>query len=131
MFASLMCLAMTIYHEARGESLEGQVAIAKVVVNRVNSTAFPASSVCEVVHQGGKTLNKCQFSWYCDGIADDPKDLQAWSTSITIAILSPLYQDNTLGALWYHEASIEPVWATTSYLQLGHHRFYNAIQEKK
>src|SRR5687768_8008921 len=55
----LECLAKTIYFEARGESEQGQRAVAAVVLNRVRSPDFP-DSVCEVVHQGGTDGRDCQ-----------------------------------------------------------------------
>src|SRR5438093_4776081 len=60
------CLALTIYHEARGESERGKLAVGHVVMNRTRSALFPAS-VCDVVRQGGQQRDRCQFSWWCDG----------------------------------------------------------------
>jgi len=56
------CLALTIYHEARGESERGKLAVGHVVMNRTRSVLFPAN-VCDVVRQGGQQLHRCQFSW--------------------------------------------------------------------
>jgi len=70
---ALVCLAMNVYWEARSQSTAGQIAVAQVVVNRVNDRRYP-DNVCGVVTQGvvhsGTTLpvkHKCHFSWYCDG----------------------------------------------------------------
>ena len=75
-----ICLATNIYHEARGESYAGKVAVANVTMNRVTSPKFP-NTICDVVYQAqtkenwkGNTVpkrNKCQFSWYCDGKSDN------------------------------------------------------------
>ena len=76
---SMVCLAKNIYFEARDQSTKGQIGVALVTINRVNSKHFP-NTLCKVVHQGqinryGKMiLHKCHFSWYCDGKSDTPKD---------------------------------------------------------
>ena len=41
----LMCMAMNVYHEARNESTMGQLAVAQVVLNRVEDDRFP-DDVC-------------------------------------------------------------------------------------
>ena len=75
---ALMCMALNIYHEARNQSIVGQVAVAEVVMNRVEDSRFP-DTICEVVKQAvtykntdKPVLHKCQFSWYCDGQKDEP-----------------------------------------------------------
>jgi len=60
------CLADAIYHEARSESEAGQMAVAEVVINRVNSGKYP-STICGVVYQGAERVTGCQFSFTCDG----------------------------------------------------------------
>jgi len=78
------CLAQNIYFEAGNQPLAGQIAVANVVLNRVEHDKFP-DSICGVVYQTkewrtswtGKTIPKlgmCQFSWFCDGKSDKPKD---------------------------------------------------------
>ena len=75
--AEVVCLAENIYHEARGEGIEGMLAVGHVTMNRVESSRFP-DTVCGVVRQTkyikswrtGELVparNRCQFSWYCDG----------------------------------------------------------------
>ena len=75
------CLAMNMYHEARNQGTAGVLAVTAVVLNRVHDDRFP-DTICEVVEQGptrsswkDPTIrypikNRCQFSWYCDGISD-------------------------------------------------------------
>ncbi len=70
------CLATAIYYEARGESLQGQRAVASVVINRVNSPRFPKSP-CAVLYQKG------QFSFIGKGYSA-PRG-QAWINAQTIA----------------------------------------------
>ena len=70
----LTCIALNVYYEARSEPLEGQYAVAHVVLNRVADDKFP-DDACKVIKQGlEKGIGRCQFSWYCDGKSDTPKD---------------------------------------------------------
>ena len=73
---AFMCMALNIYHEAKNQSMLGQVAVGQVVMNRVEDSRFP-DNVCDVVTQAvtykgtdKPVLHKCQFSWYCDGHKD-------------------------------------------------------------
>jgi spore germination cell wall hydrolase CwlJ-like protein len=89
---ALMCVAMAVYFEARGEPTAGQIAVAQVIRNRIEDPRYP-DNACDVVKQGyywnGVPIrNKCQFSFYCDGKSDDPKNKQAWFNSFYIAHLS-------------------------------------------
>ncbi len=126
--ASLDCLALNIYHEARGEPLEGKIAVGQVVMNRVGDPDFPAG-VCEVVKQGGeRPRNRCQFSWWCDGLSDRPDEADAWEDSKGLAgkILAGGLEDPTRGALWYHADHVTPDWQTDIVRQgkIGRHIFY-------
>ncbi len=122
----LECLAKTIYFEARGESEEGQRAVGAVVLNRVKSRNFP-NTICEVVHQGGTETRDCQFSWWCDGRSDRPKDREAWEQAVTIAYeVMTGAPDPTKGALYYHNASVSPSWRTQlrRLATIGEHVYY-------
>jgi len=125
----LHCLAMTLYHEARGEPDEGKVAVGHVVMNRVSDERFP-NSVCGVMKQGGaETLHRCQFSFWCDGVSDDPGNPEAWSRSEAIAraIYWGYSQDPTEGALNYHADYVDPNWGSRLVRgpQIGRHIFYH------
>ena len=80
---ALRCLALAVYFEARGESIEGKAAVAHVVVNRAREAGFP-DRVCDVVQQGGEQ-RPCQFAWYCDGRSDQPRAGRMWETSLDVA----------------------------------------------
>lgn len=127
------CLALNIYHEARGESLAGQYAVADVVLNRVDSRLYP-NDICSVVKQarlwkGNPVRNKCQFSWYCDGKPDEPESQHAWMLSVEVAI-SILhygkYRGITEGATHYHTDYVNPRWNRDMHLigRIGDHIFY-------
>jgi len=134
------CLALNIYHEARGSSLADQAAVADVVLNRVRDRRYPGT-VCDVVYQArtrpswkDETVmipirNQCQFSWYCDGRDDTPKDQDAWINAQQIAffmILDNKYRGITQGATHYHATYVEPKWARGFNLigRIGEHIFY-------
>jgi N-acetylmuramoyl-L-alanine amidase len=120
------CMAKNIFFEAAVESTAGKLAVAQVTLNRVNSTWYP-NTVCEVVYEGptytardGQQLPKrdrCQFSWYCDGKDDEPReDSRLWIDIQELAKYVLLRQDElpdiTDGALNYHADYIAaPRWA--------------------
>lgn len=123
------CLALNIYHEARGEPKVGRLAVGHVVLNRVADGRFPAS-VCDVVRQGeAKRLHRCQFTWWCDGRSDQPRDAEAWRESMALArtVFWGFSKDPTLGALWYHATWVKPIWrkALNRGPRIGEHVFYS------
>ena len=124
---AFVCLALNTYHEAKNQSLVGQVATAQVVMNRVADDRFP-STVCEVVKQGPTRpswedpekeypiRHRCQFSWYCDGKDDTPKNEKAWRKAQDVAFLvlyDKIKLDVTEGATHYHATYVKPAWAKT------------------
>jgi len=125
------CLAEAIYHEARGESLVGKLAVALVVMNRVSRSDFP-NTICGVVHdaqlsrKGIPIRNKCQFSYYCDGISDDPKDKQTLAASLDLAqsVLDGKVIDFTAGATHYHTIAVSTNWGYPKVAQIDNHIFY-------
>ncbi|MCU0894765.1 MAG: cell wall hydrolase, partial [Rhodospirillales bacterium] len=106
------CLALNIYFEARSETHAGRKAVAAVTINRLQSPRFP-KTICEVVRQGGdEALHSCQFSWWCDGRSDKPREGRAWREAVKMAeqVLRHGVKDPTRGALWYHADYVKPVW---------------------
>lgn len=124
----LRCMALNIYHEARGEGYAGMFAVAQVVVNRMTDDRWP-DTACAVIKQGGEIRrHRCQFSWYCDGRSDNPTDADAWRDAKTIArtVYNGLAPDITKGALWYHASHVSPSWSTRLARGpvIGDHIFY-------
>lgn len=127
------CLSLNVYHEARGESLAGQYAVADVVLNRVASKHYP-DTVCGVVKQSimwndHPVRNKCQFSWYCDGKSDDATDSDAWMRSVEVAVNimhTGTFRGITEGADHYHTDYVNPRWNRKMRLvgRIGDHIFY-------
>ena len=124
---AFICLALNTYHEAKNQSTVGQIATAQVVMNRVEDNRFP-NTVCEVVKQGPTRpswedpnkeypiKHRCQFSWYCDGKSDVPKNEKAWRKAQDVAFLvlyNKIQLDVTEGATHYHATYVKPAWAKT------------------
>jgi spore germination cell wall hydrolase CwlJ-like protein len=121
------CLAEAIYHEARGESLEGQIAVAEVILNRRDSGHYP-DTVCGVVQQGTGEKWMCQFSYFCDGLSDAIRDEEAWNRVGRVArvMLDGAPRELTGGAQFYHTKAVDPYWADEFYqtAEIGAHLFY-------
>lgn len=119
------CLSQAIYFEARGESIAGQFAVAEVILNRVDSPAYP-NSVCAVVRQSGG--GGCQFSYVCDGKPDRIGEAGAWRTAGKVAalMLSGAPRALTKGATHFHTHAVRPRWAQRfpRTATIGTHLFY-------
>lgn len=115
------CMAKNIYHEARGEPTKGMVAVANVVLNRMNDEAYP-DTVCGVVYQ------KNQFSWVhttkhvpLNKIPDKIKFIALE------AVVNNSWVDVTNGALFFHAANTEGTWNKSvlrKTITIGNHVFY-------
>jgi N-acetylmuramoyl-L-alanine amidase len=120
----LFCMVQNVYHEARGESLIGQAAVAHVTLNRVRSPAYP-DSVCGVVWQPG------QFSWTEDGRSDRMMDLGAIGKAVDIALAASRgkIKDPTGRALhFYAHEKVKPYWSKAGYrLIVGEHTFVRLV----
>jgi hypothetical protein len=125
--ASLQCLTAAVYYEARSESLEGQRAVAQVVLNRARHPAFP-KNVCGVVYQGSKRRTGCQFSFTCDGSLGQRRDPQAWAAARRIAgaALAGSVYGPVGHATHYHASYVQPWWAASLHraVTVGSHIFY-------
>ncbi len=122
------CLATAIYHEARGESIKGQFAVAEVILNRVASRSFP-NSICGVVYQGASNQGRgCQFSFACDGRSEAMPNKVAATRARRIAqvMADGGHRGLTGGALYFHTTAVNPSWARrfTQTSQIGAHLFY-------
>jgi len=123
------CLARAVYFEARSESELGQLAVAKVILNRVKDPDYP-KTICGVVYQGSGSRNSCQFSFACDGLPDDVKQPAAWANSKRIAQMA-IAGDQKVAAIGsatnYHADYVRPKWAKSMkrLIKIGHHIFYS------
>lgn len=118
------CLATAVYFESMGESLQGQLAVANVVINRARSPRYP-SSWCAVVKQ------KAQFSFVRNGrfpTIDTGSD--AWRKAQAIARIAALNITSALpgDVLWYHADYVAPRWRNNlrRVEKIGAHIFYRS-----
>ena len=119
--AELRCLASAIYFEAGNETLSGQLAVGRVIVDRTKSGRFPAS-YCGVVHQHS------QFSFVRHGAIPAVKaDCPRWRHAVAVARIADTgsWQSPVEGALYFHAARINPAWRMQRIAQVDNHIFYH------
>jgi len=128
--AEWRCLTEALYFEARGESVKGQVAVAEVILNRVDSVRFP-NTACKVVNQGTGRKFQCQFTYTCDGYDEIIREHAAWDRVGKVArmIMDETDRSLTQGATHYHTKAVRPRWSrifvrTTT---IGAHHFYRML----
>ncbi len=119
------CLTTAIYHEARGETLKGQIAVAQVIINRMLNDDFP-NTVCGVVYQRNKV---CQFSFACQKNNQKPLHQDSWDQAQMIVsnfIRGNIWLNDIANATYFHTISVRPSWRTSfcRLRQVGSHIFY-------
>lgn len=122
--AEWQCLTEALYFEARGESLEGQIAVAEVILNRVDSPLYPRT-VCGVVKQRGG--GGCQFSYACSGKKKlREKGAADLAGRIARAMLDGAPRLLTDGATHFHTRAVKPGWSKrfSRTAAIGSHLFY-------
>lgn len=121
------CLAEAVYFESRGEPVAGQLAVAQVVLNRVQSRNFP-KTVCDVVYEVRPEALTCQFSFACDGKPDVIASSAAWQQAQAVALIaaSGTWRDVTGDATHFHARYVAPRWASVfpRTKSVGGHVFY-------
>lgn len=125
---ALRCLATAVYFEARGEPEKGQVAVAQVVLNRVEHWFYP-DDICSVVFQQQHMRNQCQFSFACDGRSDRPRSKVAWARALKVAkrvLNKEVYLEGVGRATHYHANYVRPYWLRDMRKvdRIGRHIFY-------
>ncbi len=126
----LNCLAKNIYHEARGEPIDGQYAVAEVTMNRVASKHYP-NTVCDVVYQSNfdviRKRDVSAFSW-TELELTAPIDRKIWERVWRIAqeVYDQQAEPRAEGALFYHAKNIRPRWSRGKrrVASIGRHIFY-------
>jgi spore germination cell wall hydrolase CwlJ-like protein len=117
------CLANAVYFEARSEPIEGQLAVAEVVLNRASSGRYP-TDLCAVITQ------KAQFSFIQRGrFPSADRGSEAWRKAVAIASIARQKLAGNLpsSVLWYHATYVSPSWGKrlTRQAQIGLHIFYS------
>lgn len=116
----LACLAGAIYFEAKSETLAGQLAVGRVVVNRTRSGRFP-TSYCGVVYQHS------QFSFVRGkSMPAINRESRLWKTAAAIARIADQgsWHSTAEGALFFHATRVSPAWRLTKVARIDNHVFY-------
>lgn len=126
------CLAEAIYFEARGESLQGQAAVAQVILNRVRNPTYP-KSICGVVYQNKSWFNRCQFSFACDGVADRITEPRHYKTAQDVALAvtaGKIFLPEVGSSTHYYATYVSPGWARAMkrMTKIGQHIFYRTVR---
>jgi len=122
LIAAAACLSLALYHEARGEPLLGQLMVARVIVNRMESRRWP-SSMCNVITQDR------QFSFYRKDKTPKPRDEIAWAKAQKLAV--EIIKDPDIlpfsTANHYHTPNVFPVWRKGLHMiaRIGNHIFWS------
>ena len=124
----IRCLATAIYYEARSEPIEGQLAVAQVIMNRIRSEHYPAT-VCGVVYEGAERGTGCQFSFTRGGAVTARKDAGRWLQAMELARRvadGGVWLKSVGHATHYHADYVSPVWTRdmNRIQQVGRHIFY-------
>jgi spore germination cell wall hydrolase CwlJ-like protein len=130
----IACMARNIYYEAGAETMLGQAAVARVVMNRINH-GF-AETPCKVIYQKA-TVNEnvvCQFSWVCadktDPSKSNPKYKQAMRVAYEVMVLDMYNNVVPKSALFFHAITIDPLWPYKQVAKIGNHIFYSKQKVK-
>ena len=139
----LACMAKNIFYEANGEPTQGQAAVARVVMNRIQH-GF-GSNPCNVIYQANYVEKQndegdiykqkmCQFSWVCEGKGEPNKNSPGYLKAKQIAyevLANDAYEDVIpKSALFFHNTSVEPVWPYQHAKKIGNHIFYGKGKKK-
>jgi len=122
LIAAAACLSLALYHESRGEPLNGQLMVARVIINRMESPRWP-SSMCNVITQDR------QFSFYRKDKTPKPRDEIAWAKAQKLAV--EIIKDPDIlpfsTANHYHTPNVFPVWRKGLHMiaRIGNHIFWS------
>lgn len=129
----LKCMTDNLYYEAAMEPTEGKIAVAQVVMNRVDSPQFP-KDVCAVVYQKSTFASGvlCQFTWLCDGsVGRNPINRELYRNCEEVAkrvMLEGFRLPSLEGALYYHADYVNPRWRKIRVAKIGRHIFYKPME---
>ena len=137
----LNCLAKNIFYEAGNEPLNGQAAVARVVMNRIKhgfgknpcDVIYQASHVDRLIDDEIQKVKLCQFSWVCEGKAEPNKNNTKYKQAERIAYEVLAYDEykdvvpNT--TLFFHNLHVDPLWPYKQVAKIGNHIFYSKAKK--
>lgn len=118
--AEIRCLASAVFYEARSETLEGQLAVARVIINRARSSRF-SDSLCGVIRQPS------QFSFVRGGVIPQPDVTHPhWKRAVAISriAIDNKWTSEAEGALYFHARRVKTAWARPRAAVIDNHIFY-------
>lgn len=139
----LNCLAKNIFYEAGSEPLNGQAAVARVVMNRVAhgfgknpcAVIYQAHTVDKLVDDEIQKVKLCQFSWVCEGKGEPNKNSARYKQAERVAydvLAHDAYKDVLpRTALFFHNLHVDPLWPYKQVAKIGNHIFYSKHKKPK
>jgi spore germination cell wall hydrolase CwlJ-like protein len=133
----LNCLAKNIFYEAGSESLNGQAAVARVVMNRIAhgfgsnpcAVIYQTSHVDKLVDDEVQKVKLCQFSWVCEGKNEPNRNSIKYKQAEQVAYNVLAYDEYKdvipRSALFFHNLSVDPLWPYKQVAKIGNHIFYS------
>ena len=137
----LACMAKNIFYEAGNESINGQAAVARVVMNRIASgfgnnpcaVIYQAIHVDKLVDDELQKVKVCQFSWVCEGKAEPNKNSNRYKQAEQIAYDVLAYDAYSevvpKSALFFHNLQVDPLWPYKQVAKIGNHIFYSRAKK--
>ena len=137
----LACMAKNIFYEAGNESIKGQAAVARVVINRVNhgfaktpcAVVYQSNIVEKIVDDEPVKVKQCQFSWVCEGKGEPNKNSQRYQQAHQVAydvMANDAYSDVVpKSALFFHNLTVDPLWPYKQVAKIGNHIFYSRAKK--
>jgi len=133
----LACMTKNIFYEAGNESIKGQAAVARVVINRVNhgfgktpcAVVYQSNVVEKIVDDEAVKVKLCQFSWVCESKGEpninSPRYKQAQQVAYDV-MANDAYSDIVpKSALFFHNLTVDPLWPYKQVAKIGNHIFYS------
>ena len=137
----LACMAKNIFYEAGNESIMGQAAVARVVLNRINhgfaktpcAVIYQANIVEKLVDDETIKVKLCQFSWVCEDKAEPNQNSQRYKQAHQIAydvMANDAYNDVVpKSTLFFHNLNVDPLWPYKQVAKIGNHIFYSKAKK--
>jgi len=137
----LTCMAKNIFYEAGSESLNGQAAVARVVMNRIAhgfgkdpcAVIYQASYVDKLIDDEMQKVKLCQFSWVCEGKNEPNKNSTKYKQAEQVAydvLAHDAYTDVVpKSTLFFHNLSVDPLWPYKQVAKIGNHIFYSKAKK--
>lgn len=129
--SEIRCMADAIYYEARGERLEGQIAVGYVILNRMAHQKFAPSSICGVVQQSHRFRSGrrvCQFSWYCThgGTQRRNPALYEQTRALALQVMRREVENPINDSVFFHARTVRPAFRRYSVqARIDNHIFYS------